>query len=494
MVARLGREIVLMVCCLTLCTPAVSARRSEHEPPVPERQAWTVGTMEFDVPDQPGPPEQADRSHDEFLSTRVPFLLLEYLSGLESRVITRNESDLIRRETLDKAIRDEGQTLAVHIESRSEIMFGTAGMGDQEDQYRNTTEKVQESRRRLAYLRELDPKTIDVEDALPLRFESSGTRLLSRDISPAAHAETGRYDSILYGTVARLDKYLYIEVKLYNRLSRDLQFQGTVLSLPEELEKRLAGIVGPLAEALLGRPWASVTVSVSDPAAIVYLNNTYKGLGRGRLLWVEPGPVEIQVYRAGRFEYTGTVNLAPLENRQVEVALPDRETTGMIATTDPRGAGVYIDSVWRGYTPVVTGHPDRTTIALLTKPGYLSSRFPVDHDTPLEVDRALVPAEYDPAGKLIMKRDRFYRALGWFVLSLPIPIIFDGLYGDLGTFLPPGSERQDLDPDVRDNLARRREFYRSVTWGGTALSSVLFVNTMVRLGQYIREAEAYRYR
>jgi hypothetical protein len=104
-----------------------------------------------------------------------------------------------------------------------------------------------------------------------------------------------------------------------------------------------------------------------------------------------------------------------------------------------------------------------------------------------------VPDLVDQAALVDERRAGFYQAFGAFVLSLPVPIVFNGLYqGVLSIFPADASDNPQLSRDENARLARRGTVYFYVSRGGMFISAGLFVNLAVQLGRYI-DASQYKH-
>lgn len=89
------------------------------------------------------------------------------------------------------------------------------------------------------------------------------------------------------------------------------------------------------------------------------------------------------------------------------------------------------------------------------------------------------------------RRNAFYTAFGFFVLSVPVALLSNGVYENLSTMVPPnGTQAPGLSDAEADHLRRQRDIAYYTTWGGVGLSAGLFVTSAIQLGRYIRAAQA----
>jgi hypothetical protein len=161
--------------------------------------------------------------------------------------------------------------------------------------------------------------------------------------------------------------------------------------------------------------------------------------------------------------------------------------------SDPPGAAVYVESSWRGTTPLAFARPVREVPFRMTLDGYNEAFGALGPGSPSTVRRTLVPAAVDQAVLVEERRDAFYGAFGAFILSLPIPIIFNGLTQSIVSLFPPdGSANPELSAEENRRLATLGTVYFYVSRGGLFVSTGLFVNLAVQLSRYV-EASQYKH-
>jgi hypothetical protein len=128
------------------------------------------------------------------------------------------------------------------------------------------------------------------------------------------------------------------------------------------------------------------------------------------------------VSSAGHGEEVRTLELAPGTSQDLEVLLPAIGTETVTIASDPPGADLYLGALWMGKTPVTFGLPPSRSRALLSLEGYLDLPFSLGPGMPPPALLALEPAAAAGGDAQERARDGFYRAFGWFLVSLPAPI------------------------------------------------------------------------
>ncbi|MFW5812436.1 MAG: hypothetical protein ACOCWS_05565 [Alkalispirochaetaceae bacterium] len=111
--------------------------------------------------------------------------------------------------------------------------------------------------------------------------------------------------------------------------------------------------------------------------------------------------------------------------------------------------------------------------------------------SPSLLRRELLPRQIVWEDVVEEKKERFYRSFGWFVLSLPAPIILNGVYGNLTTLFPDGSTRTGLSTqEAEERLDQANTLFYSY-YATLGVSVALFGNMLFRLIDYIRTGEGY---
>jgi hypothetical protein len=148
-----------------------------------------------------------------------------------------------------------------------------------------------------------------------------------------------------------------------------------------------------------------------------------------------------------------------------------------------------VGSIWQGVTPITLDRPEVAQTVMLEREGFLEETVVLSPEAPPTINRELVPDPGNWPEIVEQRRDRFYRSLGWFALSLPVPIILNGMFTDIEALFPGGEPAPDLSDAEAERLARTANTLLWTTRGTAAISGGLFVNMMVRLIQYIRAGE-----
>lgn len=480
------RLLCLLILFAAAATVDVQARAQTEEPapPIDERETWRVGVLPFDTVDLL--PEELS------LGRTVPLLILDALSALREHRLDAAERDARRKQILDGARLSAGRALDREIRTRDRLLFADITAETRAARLESADERVTAARSEYRRLADLDVARIEVPGVKPVELRPGAGELLPASRSARTAAREGRLDFVLSGAVERLDdEFLILELFGYCAARERTVLQDTLVLRPEEIAEQVDQLIDRAAEVVLGRQWAHLTVRSTETDAAVQVDGVLYGFGAVTVQYLEPGPRDVRVSHEGR-EQTQTVVLLPFERAEVELDFPVAVGDTITIESEPAGADIYLDSVWVGRTPADIARPRRPSTVVLQRDGFHTSRFPLRADSPDRISRNLAPDVIGWSELTLEQRDRFYRSLGFFVVSLPVPIILYGVYDNLATFFvagtPPG-----LDPGEADRLVGVANTVQGAYWVSVGVSTGLFVNMAVQLVRYIRAAESYHF-
>lgn len=352
--------------------------------------------------------------------------------------------------------------------------------------------------REEALLRQLDPRTIALPDHLPVVF-SRDEYLFRRTIAgPDVWREQLDVDILVYLVVEPLDDLYLVSVRMHSPWLDPKDREVTrIVAEAEQAIRQLERAAAAAAAQIAGRDLAGFTLSVVDYAGMpvsgarVFLEGDPLGFAPVTRRFVDPGEYTFSVVTDTHQEASATVVLQAGSMESVRVEIPPFDGAVVEVRTDPPGAWVYVAGKWEGTTPLSVPVPRRAVEVTLVREGFHESRITIGGRTPAVVERTLVPLSYRWEEEVESARNRMYRSLGLFVVSLAIPVVANGLYQDIGGLFPGGTARQDLSPEEQDRALQRANALFWTYYGGVALSTGLFGNMLVRIVQYVRTAGEY---
>jgi hypothetical protein len=478
--------IVAAALLLTAGAPVAHAGGQGESGPaveVPEdpRESYAVGFQVF---------EGAELSEQNRLLARtIPRLLAEQLSVLPEHELSQAERKAQARALIAEAVREAGEALDDAVEARAGLRFDTGREDERRRKIEEAQAEVAAARAELEAARGIDPGDIEIAAMKPITLGDGETEPLEADRLTARAAREEDLDLLVTGHIEELDGTIIVTARAYNRFLGRMVFERRVAGERGDTD----GLVGPLrdglAEVLLGRPWGRLSVQTDRADAAIYVDDRLAGFGEATLAYTRTGAREVRVAVEGVDERRRTVEVTPSQTTRVALPLQVAAGEQVRIESSPPGADVYLGSVWQGITPLTLERPGAPRTVILSAEGFLDETVVLSPQVPDLISRELVR---DPGNwpELVQeRRDRFYRAFGWFALSVPIPVMLNGMYQDIAALYPGGQPSPELSDAEAERLARTANTMLWSARGATAVSAGLFVNMMVHLIQYIRAGQ-----
>jgi hypothetical protein len=423
---------------------------------------------------------------NEYLTSSIPLLLEERIEAMESHDFSAEEQEAYRRGILEAALRQESRKLAELRAARDELLFSSLSRRARREQAASLDVRIGEAEQRIQALRGLAPETVAFAGRKPVQIVTGtrGGRLLEAPLfSPLGLARQEGIDLLVWGLIEEVEDYLYLELHAYHSvLRRELYSYRNAVRL-EAINTVIEEATRGLAAVILGRSWAALAVTAEPGETRLYLDGRYIGQGEVDLDYLAPGTVELAGRRPGYRDELLRLELPAGERKEVKLALMPAAGEKILLVSDPPQAAVYEGSEWRGTTPLTISRPEDQQRLLLRREGFLDFSIYLAQDTADALSVSLVPDSAEPASLQSKRRDKFYTAMGLFVLSIPVPYLCYSYAADYATaYEQAGAADQSRLYDAN------RAFY-SAYWAGLAVSASLFVNMMVNLIQYIRSAD-----
>jgi hypothetical protein len=441
---------------------------------VDNREEWVLGVAEFGGRNLP---EEA-----RYLTQTVPLIIREDLRDARVHELSQAELAAYRRHLKDESLLAAGAALDNAIEARDRA--------EEAPPVSQAEEQVARARRNLERVERMEPESIQVAREKPIAVKGDVGGLLPATQSRAHLSAEEDLDALVAGVVRDLDGFVEIEVRVYGRFEEEIVFSERVITRPARAFEATQDLRNRVVEYALGRAWASLNVSSPNEDASLYVDGQFVGVGEARLPRTIPGLRTLRVELPSGASGERVVELDRFESQNVSIEVDAPAPGSVSIRTTPPGAAVYLESVWRGTTPLTIERPPQTVPFRITAEGYNDAFGSVGPGTVSQIDRRLIPAVVDQAGLVEERRDTFYTALGGFVLSLPVPIIFGGLYQSILSLFPPdGGPIPGVSAEESSRLARTGTAYFYISRGGLFVSTGLFVNVAVQLARYVQASQ-----
>jgi len=355
---------------------------------------------------------------------------------------------------------------------------------------------VLEARTKLSELLSVDPdypeQELDSIPAIPVSHlvDQSEGMLIAPVQDPVATCAEKKVDILVYGRIRPSGSFLIIEMAVFNAvLGRDV-WSGTDYSAPDALDLVVDSLTRPIAEALLGKPYALVTYRTDPPDAELTVEG--KRVDSAYHLFFEEGFHEYSAEAPGYQPFTSFFSSTPGKNLTIEISLKQLPSVGFALESDPQGAKIHLDGVQLGNAPVVVEGVAFPRVIRMSMPGFEDVQMTVRPESLLEdMTISMLPSDglsFD--GRFDDKKARFYHSLGWFIVSLPVTVLTGGLFQ---TYYNASTEAQDrygtsIDSALRDFLNNRFYLTQTAFWASASISVGLAANAAFKLSSYIGTA------
>jgi hypothetical protein len=457
------------------------------EVPSDGRAEWAYGFARFDT-------DSLDASR-AYLGASIPLYLRDRLDTIKDRELPRVERLAIAERVLRQQLVDLGRQLDVLIERRSDLLFSSESSSSVERDSSELSEGIRSVRARMEALSGLETEDVRVPTRKPVRLERGEEELFeAQALFPARLARELDLDLLITGTIEERGEFLFIELRGISRWTEESLFRLSHTAGADRVFSSLSSLETRLTEELLGRPFSRLRIEAPEDA-LVMVNGEPIGSGTVESGFLEPGGYEVLVTRLGYQAQRREITLGASEIVELSVEPAPLDAPSTLVSTSPPGANVYLDSVWQGSSPVSLPPSDQTRHLRIELADYRSVDIPYSRDLGDRLDIRLNRDIIDWELAVDDRKDAFYRGLGAFVLSVPIPLIFNGLYENIAGRLsrePAGDDPILRVPaDERNALATTGNIFYYSYLGGIVISGGLFVNAVAQLVEYIRAGEAF---
>ncbi len=297
---------------------------------------------------------------------------------------------------------------------------------------------------------------------------------------PGAAIRGKKISLLIHGKVGAIGDYVSVEVMAFDTaLARDLA-SFKVYGDPADPGPLAREIVARLASLVAGRDFARITVKTSPDSATV----TPRGQGiysQDRTFFAfDSGSLGLEIKAPGYQSLEKKVDYLLGDSITVTVELLPASLGQVRVETLPPGLPVFLDGLPLGLSPLVASLVSSSSVLASSDAQGGQAEAVV---SPLGPDTLVLIPNQDSKtrGKLIQsKRDKFYSALGLFVVSLPVTTLAYGL----------NSMYYDAAYRSGDSGLANLYYLSSLGLGGSAaLSAGFAVNAVICLVRYISSTD-----
>ena len=452
------------------------ATKPDRSVPVDKKEKWVVGFCAFDA--ERLPPE------DQYLTYSMPMMLKNQLAGLTSHSLSQAERDLIRKTLVAKGQDAVDQSVTGFYKERDALLLDSIGPN-----IPSTTDvdaKIAAALLRREFLKSMDLARIKVAEQKPIEVkEGSGVGKLFDPLSIPASVFCDRQgiDLLVGGMVREVQGYVLLEVWAYDATSNSVTVSFTDAEPRDGVYQSVPAAGRELTSFFIGKPWATLSFTADPPESSLFINGKLAATGRTPVLYLAPGTLDITVSAPGYRDLTQTMTLSSEEESSLTVTLEKEKSGTIVISSTPPGADVYLESVWKGKTPLALEKPFGRARVNITEKGYYDMPFSVSESSPPDLSFTLQPDTISRDALQKKARDDFYDSFTWFAFSLPIPLFCYAFALDSAV------QTTELVAQGNSSQARSAQLTANLFYGGnlvgTVVSASLFTWMLFKIIHYV---------
>jgi hypothetical protein len=392
-----------------------SGAKPDLTAPKDKDSAWLIGFSVFTA--------EGLSTENAYLAYSLPLLLKDAASALAEHALTDEERNLVARAAVDRELAAADAAITAARNDRSALAFSDVPATDASRAAADA--RVAAALARRDYLAALDPALVEVPAAKPVKVkEGSGAGLLldAPSVPQDAYCARQGVEMLIGGSLREVQGYLLLDVWAYDAIRAKIVYSWRNAAQRDELYGSVGSLSRELASAILGRAWSLVVFSPTPKQAALFVDGNLVVTGASPGLYLSPGFHDVRISAAGYADSIRQVTFEEGAETRVEDVLLQSIPGTIAVSTDPPGADLYVDSVWKGKTPLVMDIPAVRSRGLLMLDGYYDRTLSVSPSSPatlsysLQMDTGPLDAQQKRA------RDEFYASFAWFALSMPIPL------------------------------------------------------------------------
>ena len=288
-------------------------------------------------------------------------------------------------------------------------------------------------------------------------------------------------DYLIRWDVGRIGTFFRIRLEGWNQTLGKIDFIHTCYCPQDDVASVSDELAYAVTLAAVSRPSALITFETNPAETQVSVDGHRLASGRKSLRVYEERTYVVSAEAPGYRSFR--TDCKPELGKTVEVPLDlERSSESTVRVeSNPEGASLYLDGIWAGRTPLSISLYESPGVALLTYPGYealFSVLYPEDADG--KAAFTLEEAIEGETSSLERNKKKYYTALSFFVVSIPVGIL------SYGVFLQDYYLHLQYPND--SDFSRRSDISMACFGTAVGISCGLFVNAAIRLVQYVKSA------
>jgi hypothetical protein len=423
-----------------------------------------------------------------YLAYSLPLLLKDEVSGLGIHSYQQEEVDLARKALISREIAVSEKSITITRKERDALLFNEVPEGAVA---RSSVEaRLSAAAARLEFLRTLPPVRIEIAGQKPVTIREgtgAGKLLETPTVPPDVYCAQQGIDLLIGGSLQEVQGYLLLDVWAFDRLKGSKIFSSRNAASRDELYASLSGFGREIARTILGRPWALVQFAPDPPDAALYVDGVLAASGASPALYLVPGRHEIRMSAVGYRDVSRSLSLEAEKETRIADSLEKVASGQLEISSEPPGADLYVDSFWKGKTPLMVDRPPLRSRGVLSSQGFYDMSFPLQ---PSSAEALTFSLQADMGKRDVQQnkaRDDFYVSLGFFAFSIPLPLFSYALAIDFAVRTLDYSTQGKMAPAAQAQTASA--IFLGTYYAGIAVSAALFTWMVTRIVHYVKVAD-----
>ena len=310
--------------------------------------------------------------------------------------------------------------------------------------------------------------------------------------NPLVFCEQNKLDFLVFGTIRVIDTMFVISIKLYSAISQKTIYATTIVGNDSAILQNLLDTSRIIAETVLQKKLCVIQFRGNPSTASIYVNDTKLDSMTYVCTSRDAEKIAIQITAKGYTKHVDEISLKegacyfyPFELNPIPLKI-------ISIITVPENANVYVNSIPVGQSPLqveVNTEQDTVTVDKDDYNRVQVSLTAINDELVINLEKNTGLTFEDTFEQA---KSRFYKSLGWFVLSLPLSTL------TYGTFMSIYQTELELQQKVltgqitlseamyaEQQLNTRYWLYQTAFWVSLAISSGLGINSIINLIRYI---------
>jgi hypothetical protein len=302
-------------------------------------------------------------------------------------------------------------------------------------------------------------------------------------------ADSYGLDLLIYGTLETVDDYIIISINVWNNLIEKDVIKWQTAARFNEVDKYIDPGIEKILEGIMGREWSYISVETGGNG-LIYVDNMFAGVGKVENIRVESGEHTVSARSPGYMDAERAVKMEPGQRETIRLELAEDESKDIIIQTFPRGADLYIDSEWKGVTPLRLNITEFPAAVRIKKVGWMEKKMFLSEQDGSLVNINLKPEIIERKSLIDDTRNRFYNSFGGAIMSIPLTAWMYSMVEQTADAY--NREYAANGPENLDELIRLRNLNQmqyGLYIGAIGLNIFLFLDTIIRGVEYINSVD-----